>query len=233
MAFLPLRSVPIDGDAKDAYHRWLEGIDNELSRPDCDRRELCRRVLTDIHRPWGASASSWSQLFGADLNETERVLVLHMDPANGNRGARILRRHRSGAVCEGQAPAVDVGDVRPESTRGEPLPGRALSADPGPAHLPPLRPRLQGLPPSQVLVRLQHGGWRRRRGAPAHAARRSGRHPAGRRRLGLGLRQHLQPQPRCRELGRDHQPDDRGGRPACASRTTPPSSPGSPLPTTA
>ncbi len=82
MAYLPLRSVPIPGEAREAYHRWLGGIDDELSRPDCDRRDLCRRVLTDIYRPWGASASAWTRVFSEPLNDTERVQLLHMDPAN-------------------------------------------------------------------------------------------------------------------------------------------------------
>ncbi|MCY4647490.1 MAG: acyltransferase [Gammaproteobacteria bacterium] len=82
MAYLPLRSVPVTGEAKAVYHRWLQGIDDELSRPDCDRRELCRRVLTDIYRPWGAAAASLSRLFGEALNDTERVQLLQMDSAN-------------------------------------------------------------------------------------------------------------------------------------------------------
>jgi galactoside O-acetyltransferase len=82
MAYLPLRSVPITGDAREVYHRWLEGIDDELSRADCDRRELCRRVLTDIHRPWRAAASDLSQLFGEARADAERVQLLQMDPAN-------------------------------------------------------------------------------------------------------------------------------------------------------
>ncbi|MCY3704377.1 MAG: acyltransferase [Gammaproteobacteria bacterium] len=82
MAYLPLRSVPITGDARDVYHRWLEGIDDELSSADCDRRDLCRRVLTDIYRPWGASASAWARVFSEPLNDAERVQLLQMDPAN-------------------------------------------------------------------------------------------------------------------------------------------------------
>ncbi len=74
MAYLPLRSVPISAEATAAYHRWLQGIDDELSRPDCDRRELCRRVLTDIYFPSGASSES--------LTEAERITLLHTDPAN-------------------------------------------------------------------------------------------------------------------------------------------------------
>ena len=74
MAFLPLRSVPVSGEATAVYHRWLQGIDDELSHPDCDRRALCRRILTDIHFPSGAPSGT--------LTDAERVTLLHMDPAN-------------------------------------------------------------------------------------------------------------------------------------------------------
>ena len=74
MAFLPLRSVPISGEATAVYHRWLQGIDDELSHPDCDRRALCRRILTDVYFPSGAPSGT--------LADAERVTLLHMDPAN-------------------------------------------------------------------------------------------------------------------------------------------------------
>ena len=74
MAFLPLRSVPIADDAAAAYHRWLQGIDDELSHPDCDRRDLSRRVLTDIYFPSGIPSGT--------LSDPERITLLHMDCAN-------------------------------------------------------------------------------------------------------------------------------------------------------
>lgn len=80
MAYLPLKSVPITGEARDVYHRWLQGIDDELSSPDCDRRELCRRVLTDIYRPWGRAADR--PVVPDRPAGAERVQALHMDPAN-------------------------------------------------------------------------------------------------------------------------------------------------------
>ena len=82
MAFLPLRGVPIQDDAREVYHRWLQGIDDELSHANCDRRELCRRVLTDIHRPWGTAAAGLPRLFGEALSDAGRVQLLQMDPAN-------------------------------------------------------------------------------------------------------------------------------------------------------
>lgn len=82
MAYLPLRSVPITGEAREVYHRWLQGIDDELSNPDCDQRELCRRVLSDIYRPWGATASLPSRLHAGAPTDAERLQLLQMDPSN-------------------------------------------------------------------------------------------------------------------------------------------------------
>lgn len=76
MAYLPLRSVAIPDATSAAYDAWLAGIDGELSRPDCDRRELCRRVLTDIYFP-GLEQDGTS-----GLTETERIMLLQMDPGN-------------------------------------------------------------------------------------------------------------------------------------------------------
>jgi len=76
MAFLPLREVPLPGDTAASYDAWLEAMDADLSRPDCDRNELCRRVLTDIYYP---------HLAGVDpltLPPTTRVALAQMDPRN-------------------------------------------------------------------------------------------------------------------------------------------------------
>lgn len=76
MSFLPLRPVPVDDAAASLYDEWLAGIDSELDRPDCDRNELCRRVLTELHFP---------HLLGADpasLPLGTRVALAQMDPRN-------------------------------------------------------------------------------------------------------------------------------------------------------
>ena len=76
MAYLPLRPVDIAGNAHAAYEAWVSGIDGELDRPDCDRNELCRRILTELHYP---------QLTGVDpatLPEATRVALLSLDPRN-------------------------------------------------------------------------------------------------------------------------------------------------------
>ena len=76
MAFLPLRSVDISADAAAAYDAWLDGLAHELAAPDCDRAELCRRVLTEIYYP---------HLAGTDPRElpgAARIALLQLDPRN-------------------------------------------------------------------------------------------------------------------------------------------------------
>ncbi|HZD05850.1 MAG TPA: hypothetical protein VE173_13065, partial [Longimicrobiales bacterium] len=77
MAFLPLREVPFPSDETGAlYDEWLDALDAELDRPDCDRNELCRRVLTEIYYP---------HLAGIDpirLPPPTRVALAQMDPRN-------------------------------------------------------------------------------------------------------------------------------------------------------
>ena len=51
MAFLPNQQVPVAPGAASLYDAWLGSIEEELDRPDCDRYELCRSVLTDIYFP--------------------------------------------------------------------------------------------------------------------------------------------------------------------------------------
>jgi acetyltransferase-like isoleucine patch superfamily enzyme len=76
MAFLPLRRVELPEAAEAQYADWLEGIAAELRAPDCDRAELCRRVLTAIYYPHLADADP------ATLPEPTRVALLQMDPRN-------------------------------------------------------------------------------------------------------------------------------------------------------
>jgi acetyltransferase-like isoleucine patch superfamily enzyme len=76
MAFLPLRSVDIADAADRAYTDWLDAIAAELARPDCDRNELCRRVLTQIWFPGLADSDP------VRLPEATRIALLQMDPRN-------------------------------------------------------------------------------------------------------------------------------------------------------
>ena len=76
MAFLPLREVPLPENTKSLYDDWLAALDGELSRPDCDRNELCRRLLTEIYYPHLA------EMDPATLSDTTRVALAQMDPRN-------------------------------------------------------------------------------------------------------------------------------------------------------
>ena len=51
MAFLPNRIVAISENADQLYQRWLASIEERLDASDCDRYELCRTLLTEIHFP--------------------------------------------------------------------------------------------------------------------------------------------------------------------------------------
>jgi acetyltransferase-like isoleucine patch superfamily enzyme len=76
MAFLPNRVVGISEDAEQLFGSWLESIDERLDDPDCDRYELCKALLTEIHFP---------QLVGVDpatLPVATRVALAQMDPRN-------------------------------------------------------------------------------------------------------------------------------------------------------
>ncbi len=76
MAFLPLRSAPLADSASSLYDEWLHWVDEELDRPDCDRNELCRRILTDLHYPHLADVDPDALPLGA------RVALAQMDPRN-------------------------------------------------------------------------------------------------------------------------------------------------------
>lgn len=51
--FRPLRGVALGEDRQRRCEWWLAGIDEELSDPDTDRNDLCRRVLEEIYFPGG------------------------------------------------------------------------------------------------------------------------------------------------------------------------------------
>ena len=76
MSFLPLRPVPVDAAADALYKEWLASLSSVLDDPDCDRNELCTRILTDIYYP---------QFSGADIESlplTTRVALAQLDPRN-------------------------------------------------------------------------------------------------------------------------------------------------------
>ena len=73
MVFLPNRKVDIDAHASRLYDAWLGSIEERLEDPSCDRYELCRTVLTEIHYP---------HLAGVDpetLPPSTQVLLAQMD----------------------------------------------------------------------------------------------------------------------------------------------------------
>ena len=74
--FLPLRPVPIDGDAERRYDRWIGGIDDRLDDPSTDRNELCRETLTELFFPDLVGRPQES------LPATTRILLDQMDPRN-------------------------------------------------------------------------------------------------------------------------------------------------------
>lgn len=79
MAFLPNQQVPVSPDASALYDAWLDSIEEELDRPDCDRFELCRRVLTDIYFPDLVDADPES------LPPAAQVALAQMDARNVTR----------------------------------------------------------------------------------------------------------------------------------------------------
>jgi len=79
MPLYPLRSVPVAPEAAGHYHEWLEALDRELDRPDCDRNELCRRILTEIYYPELAARAARDP---GSLSLTDRVVLDQMDPRN-------------------------------------------------------------------------------------------------------------------------------------------------------
>jgi len=76
MNFLPNRVVGIAEDAERLYGRWLTSFDERLDAPDCDRYELCRTILTEIHFP------HLSDVDPATLPVPTQVLLAQMDAKN-------------------------------------------------------------------------------------------------------------------------------------------------------
>jgi acetyltransferase-like isoleucine patch superfamily enzyme len=76
MAFLPLRRVAVGAEAEDAYNEWIDWLRAELGRDNCDRNELCRRILTEIYYPEYAAAAPKS------VPQATRIALLQMDPRN-------------------------------------------------------------------------------------------------------------------------------------------------------
>jgi len=76
MSFLPLRGVHVEGAAAGLYDEWLSWLAETLDDPDCDRNELCRRILTDLYYPGLEDAEI------DHLSTTQQVALAHLDPRN-------------------------------------------------------------------------------------------------------------------------------------------------------
>jgi acetyltransferase-like isoleucine patch superfamily enzyme len=76
MPYYPLREVPLPPTTVEAYEEWLDALDRELGRPDADRNEICRRILTELFYPGLEGADP------ADLAPATRIGLLQMDPRN-------------------------------------------------------------------------------------------------------------------------------------------------------
>jgi acetyltransferase-like isoleucine patch superfamily enzyme len=76
MPFLPLRRVDLPKETAALYDQWLADIDGQLEKPDCDRNELCRNILTQLYYP------QWAGKTPADLPLGARVALAQLDPRN-------------------------------------------------------------------------------------------------------------------------------------------------------
>ena len=76
MRFLPNRLITLPSSTEQVYSEWLHSIDSELENQDCDRNELCKRILTDIHYPTLTNKKP------EDLSLSEKVLIANLDPRN-------------------------------------------------------------------------------------------------------------------------------------------------------
>ena len=76
MRFLPNRLITLPSSTEQVYSEWLHSIDSELENQDCDRNELCKRILTDIHYP------TLTYKKPEDLSLSDKVLIANLDPRN-------------------------------------------------------------------------------------------------------------------------------------------------------
>jgi len=79
MPLYPLRPVPLPADSAGRSQAWLEALEQELDDPGCDRNELCRRILTEIHYPELARRLARDP---DSVSSTARLAMDQMDPRN-------------------------------------------------------------------------------------------------------------------------------------------------------
>jgi acetyltransferase-like isoleucine patch superfamily enzyme len=76
MAFLPLRAVPLPEEVVHLYDEWIHSIEEELDRPDCDRNDLCRRILVELFYP------GLREKDPSTLPVATQVALAQLDPRN-------------------------------------------------------------------------------------------------------------------------------------------------------
>ena len=76
MSFLPLRAAEVAGSASALYEEWLAWLAEELADPDCDRDELCRKILLELYYP------ELTEIDPDTLPVSTQVALRHMDPRN-------------------------------------------------------------------------------------------------------------------------------------------------------
>ena len=213
----PNAGIRVDGisaSEKRSHHRRCEGSLPSLAGGH-RRRAFARRL-----RPAGAvPARADRHLSSVGCRRLRPVATLR--GGSGRRGARpapadgsgqrhrrtgALRRHRHGAVRQGQAAALDVGRCSTGArwarisiwarSSGASWPGASSAAAAGTS-----RPSTRSGSPSATTWR-----WETEWSCTGTCCSTTGGGiRLGGRRLGFRLLEHLQPQPRCRELPRDHE----------------------------
>ena len=206
MPHLPLRTIALPDATNRVYDAWLEEIGGRIAERGADW------TASDPRRPLRALVSRLRRLRRAAraipaTPPAARVALLCARPAQHHARARVLRRRGPGALRPGEAAALALVRLRPlAARRAERAPGRAASAGCWRSHLFARCGR--------NFKCFQHVefsfGYNMEvgddvRGAPPRAARRPGRHHAGRPGEHLRLRQHLQPHPQHRGPEGRHQ----------------------------
>lgn len=80
MAFLPLRSVNLPGQAEAAYEAWLDDLESQLDAPGAEWSRIVRQTLLGLFHPeipdWEAAVADQGRSHAA------RATLLALDPAN-------------------------------------------------------------------------------------------------------------------------------------------------------
>ena len=168
MPIYPLRklpALPVAGLAE----QWLERIGADL-KSGADRALMCRRILCEMTYP-GFAASWETAVEDTRLPLSTRLALSSLDPRN------VTLEPEYYAECDD----ARFQRVKPllwlwysfdrNTARGAERRARRPPQTPARAvHLQALRRKLQGVPVRGILVRLQHGSRRQRRGPPERAA---------------------------------------------------------------